>query len=107
MGCFQSVQVNNSKVRKFSAVYGEETKAEGAPVGIGVTFVQDPSELHTLDYSLIANSYRIAPEVIGSGYYGKILLGFNVCNPDIKVAIKTLNKKDMLTGDIKQIKNEI
>lgn len=63
--------------------------------------------MHALDYNLIANSYRIAPDVIGSGYYGKILLASHVCNPELKVAIKTLNKKDMLPGDIKQVKNEI
>jgi hypothetical protein len=104
MGCLHSVSTKDSKVRKYSAVY-EPAVPEPRPLGISL--VQDPSEVHALDYNLIANSYRIAPDVIGSGYYGKILLASHVCNPELRVAIKTLNKKDMLPGDIKQVKNEI
>jgi hypothetical protein len=38
----------------------------------------------------MSNSYIIKPKVIGSGYYGKVLLGENKAQPDIKVAIKAI-----------------
>jgi serine/threonine protein kinase len=67
----------------------------------------DAELYHTQDYRLISHSYTIKPEIIGTGYYGKVLLGHNRYNPEIKVAIKSLEKSKMVGGDIKQVKNEI
>ena len=92
-----------SKVRKFSILYGPAA----VPSETGVTMVLDSAQYNALDYRLIAHSYEISPDVIGTGYYGKVLLGHHKCNPELKVAIKTLNKKDMIPGDIHQVKNEI
>jgi calcium-dependent protein kinase len=44
--------------------------------------------------------------MIGSGYYGKVLLGHFKNKPELPVAIKTLQKKD-IGADISKIKNEI
>jgi serine/threonine protein kinase len=42
--------------------------------------------------------------VLGSGQFGKVFLGYNSSKPEIKVAIKTLSKKEL---DVNKIKSEI
>ena len=42
--------------------------------------------------------------MLGSGQFGKVFLGHNSSKPEIKVAIKTLSKKEL---DVNKIKSEI
>lgn len=105
MGCINVTTRNSqSKVRKFIGNYdtNHPMTHEIPPVSQS----NDADEFQTLDHKLISHSYSISPQIIGSGYYGKVLLGNNKSKPELQVAIKTLQKKE-IGADILKIKNEI
>ncbi len=54
---------------------------------------------------MIARKYTISTKVLGSGNFGKVFLGYNMANPDFKVAMKTMPKTKL--EDLELIKEEI
>lgn len=57
------------------------------------TTAQDDKIVRTGTFKQISQKYTINPEVLGTGQFGKVFLAHNTANPEVKVAIKTLNKK--------------
>lgn len=43
-----------------------------------------------MDYKLITSTYTVTQKVLGSGNYGKVYLGYQVVNPDYRVAVKAI-----------------
>lgn len=109
MGCINTTtQSSHSKVRKF-VIASDSLNDLGSNLANNdrapVHLVNDSDEFQTLDYKLLSHSYSMSPQIIGTGYYGKVLLGLNKSNPELRVAIKTLEKK-RVAADIHKIKNE-
>jgi calcium-dependent protein kinase len=68
---------------------------------------QKPRTIRAGSFKQIREKYIIHPKFLGTGTYGKVFLGTNSANTDIKVAIKTLSKKKLTEKAIAEIKDEI
>lgn len=66
-----------------------------------------PALIRAGSFKQIREKYIIHPKFLGTGTYGKVYLGTNSANRDIKVAIKTLSKRKLTEKQIEEIKDEI
>ena len=100
MGCI------NAKVLKSTARVKKYSTAQLPP-----TIIEKVEEFAFLDYRTLSQTYNISPTIIGTGFYGKVLLGSHKAFPDIKVAIKAIQKKEITSNNHKEklrnVKDEI
>ena len=55
---------------------------------------------------MITSTYTVTPTVLGAGNFGKVFLACHNVNSELKVAVKTMQKKKI--GDnLKKLKDEI
>jgi len=60
----------------------------------------------TIDYKKINGKYKFSEEVLGQGNFGKVFLASSQTDPNFKVAIKTLQKK-RLVSKLDVLKDEV
>ena len=65
---------------------------QAPPPKAAVVFNEDVNAVLLEDSGLLAQSYTMTPEIIGTGKFGNVLMGFCTNKPEMKVAIKTISK---------------
>lgn len=55
----------------------------------------------------VKKSYNVSNKIIGKGAFAKVYMGQSIANPDLKVAVKTINKLYMGDEDLKAIGDEV
>ena len=61
----------------------------------------------TQDYGELKRQYKIGAKVLGAGTFGKVLLGTNLSDETLKVAIKLIDKRGMASDDLASIDREV
>ena len=59
------------------------------------------------DYNFIHKKYKIYPQLLGVGNFGKVFYGESIFNPEFKIAVKAVNKAKLSNEAYLSIKHEI